>query len=75
MKKTGEEIYQSFIPIIDKVNVILSSYLSPDMVEDWLLDPAKGNVAFGCGKDCWAFSLRTFAQIYHKKMNCDVQKM
>lgn len=32
-----------------------------------ILDPTKGNVAFGAGKDQWAFTLKTFAKIYGVK--------
>lgn len=36
---------------------------------DLTCDPIKGNVAFGAGKDQWAFTLRTFARIYSKILN------
>lgn len=32
-----------------------------------ILNPVKGNVAFGCGKEGWAFTLNQFADIYSKK--------
>lgn len=32
-------------------------------------EPTIGNVAFGAGKDQWAFTLRTFARIYSKIYN------
>lgn len=56
------------------VNVIIANYDQPDM-GDLLLIPPKGNVAFGSGKDCWAFTLTRFAQIYAKKFKTDVSKM
>jgi elongation factor 2 len=34
---------------------------------DLTLEPNIGNVAFGAGKDQWAFTLRTFAKIFSKK--------
>lgn len=34
---------------------------------DLTLDPTKGNIAFGAGKDQWAFTLTTFAKIFSKK--------
>ena len=33
---------------------------------DLTCEPTIGNVAFGAGKDQWAFTLRTFARIYSK---------
>lgn len=36
-----------------------------------MLDPIKGNVAFGCGKDGWAFTLETFARMYYKKFSLE----
>lgn len=42
---------------------------------DLTLDPTIGNVAFGAGKDQWAFTLRTFAKIYAKKTGISEEKM
>lgn len=39
------------------------------------LAPQRGNVAFGSGKDCWAFTLTRFARIYAKKFKVDEAKM
>jgi elongation factor 2 len=33
---------------------------------DLTCHPTIGNVAFGAGKDQWAFTLRTFARLYSK---------
>jgi len=52
------------------VNVILDTYQSEDM-GSFLLDPALGSVAFGSGKDCWAFTLTKFARIYAKKFKME----
>lgn len=72
----GEQIYQHILPIIDHVNEILSIYLTDEQQEQqdahqsWLVDPLKGTVAFGAGRDGWAFTLETFAEIYCQKYNC-----
>jgi elongation factor 2 len=66
LQLSPEEMYQRFVRIIDSVNVIISTYQDHDM-EDIQLDPSKGNVIFGAGKDQWAFTLSTFAQLYNKK--------
>jgi len=70
----AEEMYQNFIRVVDLVNVIIANYEQPDM-GDLLLYPNKGNVAFGSGKDCWAFTLTRFARIYSKKFKIDMGKM
>jgi elongation factor 2 len=61
-----EGIYQKFMRLIDQVNVVIANYQDKEE-EDTVLDPTKGNVVFGAGKDQWAFSLSTFAQLYGKK--------
>lgn len=40
-----------------------------------LLHPDEGSVAFGSGKECWAFTLTKFARIYAKKFGIDKAKM
>jgi elongation factor 2 len=49
LKLEGEPIYQNFVRVVDNVNVILSTYQQEDMGEI-IVDPSKGNVAFGSGK-------------------------
>ena len=56
------------------VNVIVSNYDQPDM-GDLMLYPETGNVAFGSGKECWAFTVTRFAQIYAKKFNSTPNKL
>jgi len=65
LQLTPEEIYQRFLKVIEDVNVVVASY-QHDNEEDLTLDPVRGNVVFGAGKDQWAFSLSTFAQRYNK---------
>ena len=61
-----ESIYKNFVRVIERVNVVVSNFAQPDM-GDVELDPTKGNVAFGSGKDCWGFTLKGFADLYSKK--------
>jgi len=70
----GETMYQTFNKVIDSVNVVISTYEQPDMGE-LLVEPSKGNVAFGAGKDCWAFTLTVFARMYEKKFKIDREKL
>ena len=66
LQQDGETIYQNFCRVIDMVNVVTSTYQN-EVLGDLTLEPTKGNIAFGAGKDQWAFTLRTFAKIYSKK--------
>ncbi|MCA9485224.1 MAG: GTP-binding protein, partial [Nanoarchaeota archaeon] len=70
----GESMYQSFIWTIDKVNSIIASYTCEGM-GNLEINPAFGNVAFGSGKDCWAFTLKVFSRIYASKFKCDEAKI
>lgn len=74
LKTDAESMYQNFIRVVDMVNVIVSNYEIPAM-GDLMLYPEKGNVAFGSGKDQWAFTLTRFAQIYSVKFKIEVDKM
>jgi len=74
LKNDAESMFQNFVKVVDMVNVIVTNYDHPDM-GDLMLVPEKGNVAFGSGKDCWAFTLTRFAQIYSKKFKIDEKKM
>ena len=38
------------------------------------LDPAKGNIAFGCGLHGWGFNLRQFAAMYAEKFKVKEEK-
>jgi translation elongation factor EF-G len=74
LKNDAESMYQNFVRVIDMVNVIISNYEMPEM-GDLFVSPTKGNVAFGSGKECWAFTLTTFAKLYSKKYKIDQNKM
>ena len=43
----GESMYQQFKNIIEKTNVIISTYENKDIGESMLIDPVNGSVAFG----------------------------
>ena len=70
----GENMYKSFDRVIQRVNVVVSNYQCEEMGEVEL-NPVKGNVAFGCGKDCWGFTLKIFAEMYSKKFGIEVSKL
>ena len=52
----GEAIYKNFDRVIQRTNVVIANYAQEDL-GDVELNPTKGNVAFGSGKDCWGFTL------------------
>jgi elongation factor 2 len=56
------------------VNVIVDTYQNESM-GTILLAPERGNVAFGSGKDCWAFTVTKFARIYSKKFGMEFEKL
>jgi elongation factor 2 len=74
LKLDGEAMYQSFLRVIDMANVVIETYKSED-IGDIQADPSKGNVAFGSGKDQWAFTLMKFARLYSKKFGISQEKM
>jgi elongation factor 2 len=74
LKLDGEAMYQNFVRVVDMVNAIISTYQSEDMGE-LMVAPEKGSVAFGSGKEQWAFTLTKFSRIYAKKFNTDPAKM
>merc|ERR1711881_482460 len=70
----GETMYSNFVRVIDNVNGIISTY-EDEAMGALELHPGTGNVAFGSGKECWAFTLKRFAEMYAKKFNMDLEKM
>jgi elongation factor 2 len=74
LKLDGEAMYTSFLRVIDMANVVIETYKSEDMGEIQV-NPSIGNVAFGSGKDQWAFTLAKFARLYSKKFGISQEKM
>jgi len=74
LRLDGEAMYQNFVRVIDMVNVIISTYQGDDMGE-LQVDPSKGSVAFGSGKECWAFTVTRFARIYATKFGTSYDKL
>jgi len=51
LRMSSDEIKQRFIEIIKEINSLIETYADPEFKKQWLLDPAKGMVAFGSAKD------------------------
>ncbi|CCH58058.1 hypothetical protein TBLA_0A02590 [Henningerozyma blattae CBS 6284] len=74
LQVTKEDLYQTFARVVESCNVIISTY-SDEVLGDVQVDPSKGTVAFGSGLQGWAFTIRQFANRYHKKFGVDKLKM
>lgn len=70
----GEAMYKNFYRVIERTNVVIANYACDEM-GDVFLDPTKGNVAFGSGKDCWGFTLTMFAEMYSKMFGIEKKKL
>jgi elongation factor 2 len=70
LKLSGEELYQRFNYLIDNVNHLFATY-QEETLGELVLDPRKGAVSFGSGKQGWAFTLPQFANVLAKKMKRD----
>jgi len=67
LKLSGEDLYQKLNQIIESVNALFATY-EDNTLGDVTVDPRKGNVSFGSGKQGWAFTLTVFARIFAEKM-------
>jgi elongation factor 2 len=74
LKLSKEELYQSFRKTIESANAAIAPYVDP-AVGDIQVHPNHGTVAFGAGKDGWAFTLRQFAIRASKRFGVDKSKM
>lgn len=80
LKDDSESIYRRMVNIIAKVNSIISAHRNESLQidgssQDYELDPSLGNVAFASGKQCWGFTLRTFARMYNSRFNLSEDKI
>jgi elongation factor 2 len=51
LKLSPEEIQKRFVEIIKEVNTLIREYADPEFKDKWILDAAKGQVAFGSARD------------------------
>ena len=73
LKLDSNGMQQRFLKIINQVNKIIAGNAPPEMVDDWLIDVNKGNVAFGTAYNKWAISIKsmkkfsiTFKEMYER---------
>jgi len=71
-----EDLYQTFLRIIENTNVIIATYCDEDgPMGNIMVEPSKGTVGFGSGLHGWAFSLKQFSEIYAAKMKLEPVKL
>jgi elongation factor 2 len=67
----AESLYKNLEKNIAAVNNILEAYDTGGPMGSVLVDPLKGNVSFGSGKQGWACTLPQFARALAKRNNSD----
>lgn len=73
---SAEEIYSTLRSVVESVNALIGVYCDEDSpMGDIMMDPAKGNVAFGSGLHGWGFNLRQFARLYSSKFGIKEEKI
>lgn len=74
LQLTPEALYQKLDSVINGVNQVLDRY-QESVLGDIAVDPRKGTVCFGSGKQGWAFTLPVFARKIAAKTKRDPQKL
>ncbi|MBE9390711.1 elongation factor EF-2 [Fervidicoccus fontis] len=62
LKYTPQQMQQRFVEIIKDINKLIMNQAEPEFRDKWLLDPAKGQVAFGSAKEKWGFTIPVSAK-------------
>ncbi|CAG5123635.1 unnamed protein product [Candidula unifasciata] len=71
-----EEIYCTLRNVVENVNALIATYAEDESpMGDLMMDPSKGNVAFGSGLHGWGFNLRQFANLYAAKFGIKEEKL
>ena len=76
-----EECYQNLTRVIEDVNVLINTYCDDTFakafggMQNILVDPCKGTVAFGSGLHQWGFTLVFFSKLYAEKFGIKEEVM
>ncbi|MEM0003898.1 MAG: elongation factor EF-2 [Desulfurococcaceae archaeon] len=62
LKLSPTEIQQRLVQIVKDINTLIANYADKEFQKAWLLDPAKGQVAFGSARDRWGLTIPLAAQ-------------
>jgi len=57
LKLSPQDIQRRLVQIVRDINVLISNYADKEFQKAWLLDPAKGQVAFGSARDRWGLTI------------------
>jgi elongation factor 2 len=57
LKLPPQEIQRRLVQIVRDINMLISNYADKEFQKAWLLDPAKGQVAFGSARDRWGLTI------------------
>jgi len=74
LKLTGEDLYQKLSQIVESVNALFATYEDATLGEI-SVDPRKGTVSFGSGKQGWALTMPIFAKMLGEKMQKDPEQL
>jgi elongation factor 2 len=57
LKLSPQEIQRRLVQIVRDINMLISNYADKEFQKAWLLDPARGQVAFGSARDRWGLTI------------------
>ncbi|ADV65602.1 elongation factor EF-2 [Desulfurococcus mucosus] len=57
LRLSPNEIQQRLVQIVKDVNTLIATYADKEFQKAWLLDPMKGQVAFGSARDRWGLTI------------------
>ncbi|MEM3926030.1 MAG: elongation factor EF-2 [Desulfurococcaceae archaeon] len=57
LRLSPNEIQQRLVQIVKDINTLIYNYADKEFQKDWLLDPMKGQVAFGSARDRWGLTI------------------
>lgn len=57
LRLSPAEIQQRLVQIVKDINSLIATYADKEFQKAWLLDPMKGQVAFGSARDRWGLTI------------------
>lgn len=57
LKLSPTDIQQRLVQIVRDINTLIANYADKEFQKAWLLDPSKGQVAFGSARDRWGLTI------------------
>ncbi|MCY0867914.1 MAG: elongation factor EF-2 [Desulfurococcus sp.] len=57
LRLSPSEIQQRLVQIVKDINTLIANYADKEFQKTWLLDPMKGQVAFGSARDRWGLTI------------------